>query len=91
MIEDERTRRARQIAESRYGFLWHLPIYVIVNAGCVMLWVLSGGGFPWPLFPIFFWGMGLLAHYFTAYRSHSGGWIERETQKILAEEASRGQ
>jgi hypothetical protein len=29
--DEERKRRARQIAEARYGFLWHLPIYIIVN------------------------------------------------------------
>jgi fatty acid desaturase len=86
MADDERTRRARQTAEARYGFLWHLPIYLIVNAGLVLLWLFSGRGFPWPLFPIIFWGMGLGAHYVAAYRMPGDSWIERETQKILGEE-----
>jgi hypothetical protein len=29
--EYERRRRAREVAEARYGFRWHLPIYVLVN------------------------------------------------------------
>jgi hypothetical protein len=44
-MDDERKRRARQQAETRYGFLWHLPIYVIVNLGLVAIWFYSGQGF----------------------------------------------
>jgi fatty acid desaturase len=91
MADDERTRRARQLAEARYGFMWHLPIYLIVNAGLVMIWLFSGGGFPWPLFSIVFWGMGVFAHYFAAYQMSGVGWIDRETQKILGEEGKGSQ
>ena len=89
IVDDEVTRRARQIAEARYGFLWHLPIYLTVNAALVVIWFFSGQGFPWPLFSMIFWGMGLVAHYFAAYRTPGVGWIERETQKILAEQSTR--
>jgi 2TM domain-containing protein len=98
--DDSRTLRARRIAGARYGFRWHLPMYVIFNTGFVMIWLLGldgpqpGEHFPWPLFPIFFWGIGLVSHYVGAYRTNTGrrgsnGWIERETQKILAEETSQ--
>jgi hypothetical protein len=88
--DDERRRYARRVAEARYGFRWHLPIYIIVNAGLVMLWLLTGpASFPWPLFPIFFWGIGVLSHYMAAYHSSSTGWIERETDKILIEKEER--
>ncbi|HKX19399.1 MAG TPA: 2TM domain-containing protein [bacterium] len=83
--EDERRRRARQTAEARYGFFWHLPIYVIVNLGLVAVWYFSGAGFPWPIFPIFFWGLGVFAHYMAAYHRSGPDWIERETEKILRE------
>lgn len=61
--DDERKRWARRVAEARYGFLWHLPIYIIVNLALVAIWYYSGAGFPWPIFPIFFWGLGIFAHY----------------------------
>jgi hypothetical protein len=82
--------RARKIAESRYGFLWHLPIYLVVNLGLVAIWYASDRSFFWPIFPIFFWGIGLFSHYMTAYRASGGGWVDRETQKILDEERRRG-
>ena len=88
--DEERRKRARQTAEVRYGFLWHLPIYIIVNLGLVAIWYYSGAGFPWPIFPIFFWGLGVFAHYVSAYRGSSEGWIARETEKILRKEDGIG-
>ena|SRR5881296_369872 len=84
--DDARLRRARMIAEARYGFRWHLAIYIIVNLGLVAIWYYTGAGFPWPIFPILFWGLGVLGHYWGAYHTTGGGWIERETQKILQED-----
>src|SRR5213595_3740469 len=77
------------IAEARYGFRWHLAIYIIVNLGLVAIWYYTGTGFPWPLFPILFWGLGVLGHYWGAYHTTGGGWIERETQKILLRKRTR--
>ena len=88
-VDDARLRRARMIAEARYGFRWHLAIYIIVNLGLVAIWYYTGAGFPWPLFPILFWGLGVLGHYWGAYHTSGGGWIERETQKILLEEEDK--
>jgi membrane associated rhomboid family serine protease len=85
--EFERRRIAREMAEARYGFRWHLPIYVLVNGLLVTLWAYSGGGFFWPIFPLVFSGFSLFAHYWGAYRSFSGSWIDRETEKILGNEA----
>jgi len=87
--EYERRRRAREIAEARYGFRWHLPIYVLVNGFLIVIWAVSGLGFFWPIFPLVFWGFGLFAHYWGAYRSFSGSWIDRETEKILGKEANK--
>jgi hypothetical protein len=66
------------------------PYNMIVNLALVAIWYYSGAGFPWPIFPIFFWGLGVFAHYMSAYRSSGGGWIERETEKILRREDETG-
>lgn len=86
MDEDDRRRRARELAQARYGFRWHLPIYVLVNVGFVVLWWYTGMGFFWPIFPILFWGFAVLAHYLGAYRTMGHEWIEQETEKILREQ-----
>lgn len=86
MQQDDRARRARELAQARYGFLWHLPIYIVVNAGLVGIWFFTGRGFFWPVFPLAFWGLGLLGHYLGAYRTIGQSWIRRETERILREE-----
>jgi hypothetical protein len=90
MISDEvRRTRARELATARYGFLWHLPIYIIVNAGLISLWAFSSKGFFWPIFPLVFWGIGLTAHYVGAYHATGETWIARETEKILREQQGK--
>ena len=42
MNEEEQRRRARELAEGRYGFRWHLGWYVAVNAGLVGIWFFTG-------------------------------------------------
>ncbi|NHC44331.1 DUF1707 domain-containing protein [Motilibacter aurantiacus] len=37
-----------------------LVTYVGVNAGLWILWAVLGLGFPWPIFPTVFWGIGLI-------------------------------
>jgi fatty acid desaturase len=84
MSEEDRVRRARKIAEARYGFRIHFAVYLLVNSGLAVLWYLTGAGFPWPIFLIVFWGIGVAANYMAAYGAGQK-WIEKETEKILKE------
>lgn len=61
-----REREARQILRRR-AFLVHLSIYLAVNAMLIGVWALAGGGFPWFLFPMMGWGVGVVAHAASAY------------------------
>lgn len=95
MSEDDRRANAREIAEARYGFRWNLALYLTVNPALVALWYFTGpfagaNTFPWPVFPIVFWGIGVAAHYVGAYRRPGGDWIARETDRILRERGESG-
>jgi hypothetical protein len=56
-----REREARQILRRR-AFYVHLCVYLAVQVMLVAIWALAGGGFPWFLFPLLGWGVGLAAH-----------------------------
>lgn len=56
-----REREARRILRRRALYL-HLAVYLAVNAMIFVVWLLAGGGFPWFLFPLMGWGIGLVAH-----------------------------
>src|SRR5438093_13582649 len=89
-VDYERRRRARQMAEARWAFRFHLPIYLIVNAALVIIWFFTGpSNFPWPVFPIFFWGIGVFAHYMAAYHNRGGASLHRATERSLKEDKEK--
>lgn len=61
-----REREARQIIKRRHFYV-HLSVYVAVNLMLIAIWALVGGGFPWFLFPLMGWGIGIVAHAATAF------------------------
>jgi len=80
-----REREARQILRRR-SFLVHLAVYLAVNAMLVGTWALTGGGFPWFLFALMGWGIGIVAHGASAYlMSHPDDIVLEREQRRLAE------
>lgn len=78
-------------AKERVGFQAHLRTYLIINAGLWLIYLLTSlssgpkGGFyfPWPLFPMLGWGIGLASHYLAVYRSpNQRSQIEKEYEKL---------
>ena len=61
-----REREAKQILKRRVFYL-HAAVWAATNLFIFVIWLLVGGGFPWFLFPLLGWGIGLVAHGVTAY------------------------
>lgn len=40
-------------------------VYTVVNIGFILVWLVSGGGYFWPIWPIIGWGIGLGIHAFS--------------------------
>jgi hypothetical protein len=56
-------RPARELpSAAAVGWRAHLASYVAVILGLWLVWALTGGGHPWPVWPMLGWGMGLLGH-----------------------------
>jgi hypothetical protein len=60
------------IAEARRGFKIHAAVYAIVMTGLIvlnsLLWAYSDADFPWVVFPLVGWGIGLTFHYVYGFR-----------------------
>lgn len=74
MSDTERTNedplRSRAIAalKKRRDFRGHLLVYVLVNAAFVTVWAVSSrDAFFWPMFPIVFWGIGVVMNAWDVY------------------------
>ncbi|MBC7571173.1 MAG: 2TM domain-containing protein [Spirosoma sp.] len=85
-------------AKKRVGFKLHLRSFLIVNAGLWLIYLVqtigstgdlnfTGRHFPWPLFAMIGWGIGLTSHYFSVYnQSGERDMAEREYQKLMNEQ-----
>jgi hypothetical protein len=63
------------LAESRRGFKIHAAVYAIVMTGLIVLNALliayTDANFPWAVFPLVGWGIGLTFHYVYGFRRAS--------------------
>jgi hypothetical protein len=71
--ERRERRRARWSSDQRRGFRIHATVFVAVQLLLVAVWALSwateGDSYPWFIYPLLGWGVGLAAH-FAAVRGH---------------------
>lgn len=56
------TPAERRISPAEVGWRAHWFSYVAVIAGLWLIWLVTGAGHPWPIWPMLGWGMGLLGH-----------------------------
>jgi len=77
-----------EIARKRVGFKKHLLSYIIINCFLWTVWFASGREydqqdfFPWPLWVMLSWGIGLTFNFFNAYVFNTRNAIEDEYNKI---------
>jgi hypothetical protein len=74
MSSDDRLReKAEKIAEEKVGFYVHLSSYIMVNLFLAAIWYFTSGPstFPWFIFPLFGWGIGIVAHGVSAFAGGS--------------------
>jgi len=92
-------QRVEQKLHARREIFQHLVVYMVINTGLWFLFLSSSGvfdvfsgmpisdidlGFPWPIFPTVFWGMGLVMQYIEYHYKHGQGADKRE-EEIQAE------
>ena len=86
MIDQDKDPELLKIAKKRVAFKQQAAAYVIVNTMLWIVWFLSGQNdhddlFPWPLWPMFGWGIGLAFQYYNAYVSRTDA-VDREYEKL---------
>ncbi|WP_339698042.1 2TM domain-containing protein [uncultured Marixanthomonas sp.] len=81
-ISEKKYARAKERVQKLKGFYGNLGMYIIFIP--VFIWVnyKSGAGFPWAIFPIAGWGMGVLAHAAETFNYNPFFGKDWEKQKI---------
>ena len=81
MSEDEIYKQATQKVREKKRFYRDLTTYLIVNAVLVVIWALSGRGYPWFLWPLGIWGAFVLGHGLRIFVFGNGGSDQQEIEK----------
>jgi len=79
----------RQLAHKRVEFRSHLIVYIVINASLWIIWYATGAHYPWPVWPLVGWGIGLFFHYVFDYRS-SRLFSEQEEYEKLKKQMEEG-
>lgn len=61
-------RFRRKLEKKKQGFTIHLLSYVCVNLPLIYINIVKTPSFPWVMFPMLFWGIGLGSHYLSDVR-----------------------
>lgn len=69
---------------ARQQFYVHLVFFLAMNVYLVALWARSGAPFFWPIWALFGWGIGLIAH-----ASHVFGWQRTISEERIRREINR--
>ena len=91
MTDDERYERARQRVEALRGFYVHFAIYLIVNAGLVVINLLTTPDELWFYWPLLGWGIGVAIHAFGVFAGGPFGadWEQRKIKQYMDRDAHR--
>ena len=88
--EEEIYKEAEKRVKAKKDFYKHLVVYVVVNIMLVIIWAFAAGrGYPWFLWPLGGWGLGIIFNFFDAFvwvKKRDKGAIEKEVEKIKREQ-----
>jgi len=84
---EERDEYLWQLAQKRASFKRHIVIYLLVISFLWILWLLNGAHtygarVPWPVWPMFGWGIGIVSHYMSAYYNTGRNSVQQEYDKL---------
>ena len=82
---DARSLAVRRLRKQR-DFRRHLIAFVLFNTLIFTVWAMTDSSFPWFIFPLFGWGIGLVFHALDAYGS---GITEADINREIERENSR--
>ncbi len=59
--------KEKWIRRHRREFFSHLTTYAIINGFLVFVYMMSGGGYFWPIWPMMGWGIGIAFHFVNTF------------------------
>ena len=92
MENQEAYRRVKRWVEAKFGFYWHLSMYLAVMAVLAIINLSTWPEYLWFKWPLLGWGIGVFFHGLAVFRLSSGRLAarkERMIQEEMEKESSR--
>ena len=86
--EDAARQRVERRLKDRTDLFYHIGAYVIVNTFIIIVWALTGAGYPWFIWTLAPWGVGLAFHIFAYFM---GGRNEAARERMVQKEMEKMQ
>jgi uncharacterized membrane protein YdbT with pleckstrin-like domain len=80
---NEKLDLARRIAVRKMSFIRHAIVYLIVMLALVLINNLTWSGYQWWLWPAILWGIGVSAHFVSAYLPREGSLVDQLTKREM--------
>ncbi len=87
-MQTENDERLWRIARKRADFKKNLFVYLVINTFLWAIWWFTIGrnvgfrGYPWPIWVMLGWGIGLAFQYFNAYNGTKEELTQQEYEKL---------
>jgi len=87
LIDNEKDKALWRIAKNRASFKTGLLMYIVINAFLWCVWYFTSGpnSYPWPVWSMLGWGLGVVLQYFRAYHMDKGDLADQEYEKLKRE------
>ena len=88
-VTDEQRQQAIRRIRAKRGFWVHASIYLAVIAFLFLIWATtSSSTYPWPIWPMLGWGIGVIAHGASVYIGRSEITEERIQRELQGRSGS---
>ena len=84
--QETKLQMAREHVEKLKGFYSHLTVYLIFVPIFITINILGGSNFPWAIFPIVGWGIGIAGHAAETYNwspFFGRNWEQRKIKEFM--------
>jgi len=86
--ENEKLKKAQEIAKDKVGFIKHLIIYITVMIVLAVINNLTYPGYQWWLWPALWWGVGVFINFLVVY-VFRGGFLKRLEDDLIKKEMEK--
>jgi len=81
-MEAPTNTQLHELAKKRVEFRAHIIVFLVTMGALWIIWYFTGHGYPWPIWPMAIWGIGVVFHYIFDYRYNSIMSEEAEYNKL---------